>query len=87
AGDQLVLGQPVALRLGLDYDTRRDIYNAVDKITLNDIKQFHADRFAGKNWTVRLIGSKKRLDMDALKPYGKVVELSLKDIFGYEVEK
>ncbi len=76
-----------ALRLGLDYDTRRDIYNAVDKITLNDIKQFHADRFAGKNWTVRLIGSKKRLDMDALKPYGKVVELSLKDIFGYEVEK
>ncbi|HRF41943.1 MAG TPA: insulinase family protein, partial [Saprospiraceae bacterium] len=52
-----------ALRLGLDYDTRRDIYNAVDKITLNDIKQFHADRFAGKNWTVRLIGSKKRLDM------------------------
>lgn len=76
-----------ALRLGLDYDTRRDIYNDVDKITLNDIKQFHADRFAGKNWTVRLIGSKKRIDMDALKPYGKVVELSLKDIFGYEVEK
>ncbi len=76
-----------ALRLGLDYDTRRDIYKAVDNITLDDIRKFHADRFAGKTWTVRLIGSKKRLDMEALKPYGRVAELSLKDIFGYEVEK
>ncbi len=76
-----------AQRLGLNYDTRRDIYNAVDGITLNDIKKFHADHFANKTWTVRLIGSKKRVDLEALKPYGKVVELSLKDIFGYEVEK
>lgn len=76
-----------ALRLGLDYDVRRDIYNAVDNITIEDIKKFHADRFADKKWTVRLIGSKKRLDLEALKPYGKVVELGLKDIFGYEVEK
>lgn len=75
-----------AQRLGLDYDVRRDIYNAVEGITLADIKKFHADRFAGKTWTMRLIGSKKRLDLDALAPYGKLVELKLKDIFGYEVE-
>lgn len=75
-----------AQRLGLDYDVRRDIYNAVEGITLADIKKFHTDRFAGKTWTMRLIGSKKRLDLDALAPYGKVVELKLKDIFGYEVE-
>ncbi len=76
-----------ALRLGLDYDTRRDIYQAVGEITLADIKKFHADRFANKTWTVRLIGSKSKIDFEALKPYGKVVELSLKDIFGYEPEK
>jgi predicted Zn-dependent peptidase len=73
-----------ALRLGLDYDVRRDIYDTVDGITLEDIRQFHADRFVGKPWTMRLIGSKNRLNLDALRPYGRVVELSLKDIFGYE---
>lgn len=76
-----------ALRLGLNHDTRRDVYEAIDRITLQDIKKFHAEHFAGKTWTVRVVGSKKRLDLEALKPYGRVVELSLKDIFGYEVEK
>ncbi len=76
-----------ALRLGLDHDVRKDIYTAVDTISLNDIRNFHNDRFANKTWTTRLIGSKDKLDFEALKPYGKVVELSLKDIFGYEVEK
>jgi predicted Zn-dependent peptidase len=73
-----------ALRLGLDYDVRRDIYEAVEGITLEDIRKFHADGFAGKPWTMRLIGSRSKLDLEALRPYGRVVELSLKDIFGYE---
>jgi predicted Zn-dependent peptidase len=76
-----------ALRLGLDRDVRRDIYEEVARIRLEDIRDFHARSFAHQIWTTRLIGSKSKLDLEALKPYGKVVELSLKDIFGYEVER
>ena len=71
----------------MDYDVRKDIYSAVDTIQLDDVRKFHKDRFANKTWTMQLIGSRDKIDFEALKPYGKVVELSLKDIFGYEVEK
>lgn len=73
-----------ALRLGLDRDIRRDVYTRAEALTLNDIRSFHAAHFAKKPWAVCLIGSRDKLDMKALQPYGKVVELSLKDLFGYE---
>jgi predicted Zn-dependent peptidase len=76
-----------ALRLGINHDLRRDIYQSVDHITLTDIKGFHQQHLAGKNWSIALIGSKERLDLEALKPYGKVVELNLKEVFGYEVDR
>lgn len=76
-----------ALRLGLDRDVRRDIYEGVERISLEDIRRFHGSAFAGQTWTTRLIGSKSKLDFEALKPYGHLEELSLKDIFGYEVER
>lgn len=73
-----------ALRLGLDRDIRRDVYTQAETLTLDDIRRFHGERFAKKPWAVCLIGSRDKLDLEALKPYGKVVELSLKDLFGYE---
>ncbi|MBK8701190.1 MAG: insulinase family protein [Saprospiraceae bacterium] len=76
-----------ALRLGIDHDVRKDIYEAVDGISLNDIKKFHNDHLKGKAWNIKVMGSKDKINMDELKKHGKVVELSLKDIFGYEVEK
>jgi predicted Zn-dependent peptidase len=75
-----------ALRLGLNYDTRKDIYEQVDKMTLNDIKKFHANHMAGKKWNCTVIGSKNKISMEVLKKYGKVTELSLKDIFGYDAD-
>lgn len=76
-----------ALRLGLDYDVRKDIYEGVDNISLGDIKQFHNDYMKGKAWNIKVMGSKDKISMTELAKYGKVVPLTLKDIFGYEVEK
>jgi len=75
-----------ALRLGLTQDTRKDIYSNIDQIQLSDLKNFHASHMQSKNWNMKLIGSKSKINMEELSKYGKVVELSLKDIFGYEVE-
>ena len=76
-----------AQRLGLNYDYRKDIYNSIDKISLNDVEKFHNAHFKDKTWSVKVLGSKDKVDMSILKKYGKVVELNLKDIFGYEAEK
>ncbi len=76
-----------ALRLGLDHDVRKDIYDGVSTIGLSDIKKFHGDYLKNKPWNTKLIGSKNKINMTDLKKYGKVVELSLKDIFGFEAEK
>jgi predicted Zn-dependent peptidase len=76
-----------AQRLGLTEDSGKNIYNQIDKINLGDIEKFHADQFKDKVWAIKVLGSKDKLNMDVLKKYGKVVELSLKDIFGYEAVK
>jgi hypothetical protein len=76
-----------AQRLGLNEDTRKGIYTAMDKMSLPDVEKFHDDHFKDKIWSVKVLGSKDKVSMDVLKKYGKVVELSLKDIFGYSAEK
>jgi len=68
-------------------DSRKMVYDKVDSFTLQDIKSFHANHLKGKNWTIRVIGSKDKINMQELSKYGKIVELSTKDIFGYEAEK
>jgi len=76
-----------ALRLGFNHDYRKDIYEQTEGISLMDIKKFHQEHMANKKWNIRVIGSKAKLDFEALSNYGKVVELSLEDVFGYKIEK
>jgi len=84
---QIMFKYEQALRLGLKEDSRIETYNQIDQISLNDIKQFHKEHLKDKPWNMKLLGSKDKINMEELKKYGKVVELSLKDIFGYDVEK
>ena len=56
-------------------------------MSLTDVEKFHDDHFKDKVWSVKVVGSKDKVNMDVLKKYGKVVELNLKDIFGYEAIK
>jgi hypothetical protein len=55
-------------------------------MTLSDIKKFHMEHFKDKKWNYGIIGSKSKVDMEALKKYGNVITLSLKDIFGFQPE-
>jgi predicted Zn-dependent peptidase len=76
-----------AQKLGYDYDMRKDIYDNIDNISLNDVEKFHSEHMKNKDWNIRIIGSKEKLDMDLMAKYGKVIELDLKEAFGYEVEQ
>jgi predicted Zn-dependent peptidase len=68
---------------GVDHDLRKDTYASLDKIGLDDVVRFHKDRFTGRTYALCVLGSKKKIDMAELKKHGRVVELTLADIFGY----
>ncbi|HVZ38632.1 MAG TPA: insulinase family protein [Candidatus Kapabacteria bacterium] len=72
-----------AEKRGLTYDVRKDVYNSLDKLTLADLQKFHDDRYKGRLYSLCVIGSKDKLDQKVLGQYGRVVNLSLNDIFGY----
>lgn len=72
-----------ALDKGIDFDTRQRTYEAIDKMSFADLKQFARQNLAGKPYTYCVVASEKRLTADDLTKYGTVKKLSLEEIFGY----
>ena len=50
---------------------------------MSDLKKFHDERFASRNYDILVLGDIKKLDMETLKKYGDVKVLTLMDVFGY----
>ncbi len=70
--------------LGLDHDLRKDVYDEVQHMTFDNLKNFHERYIKDKPFVTVLIGSRDRINFDALKKYGEIKELSLSELFGYE---
>ncbi len=73
-----------AKRRGLTYDVRKDIYDQVQKFTMDDIAAFQQQYLKDKKFNVVLIGDRDKINFNALKSYGTVRQLTLDEIFGYE---
>ncbi|EKU90621.1 M16 family metallopeptidase [Bacteroides oleiciplenus] len=69
--------------LGQNVDSRIQLYNDVQNMTLKDVIDFQNKWIKGRTYTYAILGDKKELDMDALKKVGPVIELKQEDIFGY----
>ncbi|AKD05486.1 peptidase M16 [Pontibacter korlensis] len=72
-----------AKKLGLNYDIRQDVYQSANSMTFDQLKEFQQKYVKGQPQVILVIGSKDRLNFDALKKYGKVKQLDLKTLFGY----
>jgi predicted Zn-dependent peptidase len=72
-----------ARRLGLDHDTRKDVYEKTPNLTFADIQKFHSGKISHHPYTILVIGNRKDMDIPALEKYGKVNYLTMEDIFGY----
>lgn len=72
-----------AQKLGLDIDVRENVYNEVPKMKFEDIVAFQEKYVKGQPQNIVVIGSTDQLDFETLGKYGKVVELSLEQVFGY----
>jgi predicted Zn-dependent peptidase len=68
---------------GIDYDDRKDVYEKMKTVTINDLDKFYSENIKNKNYTFLVIGNKNNIDFNVLKQIGEVEELSLKDIFNY----
>jgi predicted Zn-dependent peptidase len=69
---------------GLDYDIRKDLYNNLKEMTLEDLNAFFDESIKGESYNVMVIGNKKDLDFGALSKLGKIEELDIDYLFNYE---
>lgn len=73
-----------AEKKGLEYDIRKDIYSRVKDMSYDDLTAFHEKYVKDKKYNIALVGDREKLNFVALSKYGKVQELSLEELFGYE---
>jgi predicted Zn-dependent peptidase len=70
-------------KLGIDYDMRKQLYDAIPKMTFKEIAAFNKEYIKGKPKTYLVLSKEEETDFDALRKYGEVQKLTLKQIFGY----
>ena len=68
---------------GYTTDTRKELFEKIPSMTLNDVKSFQEKYVKNKPFTYCILGDTKDLDMEALKEIGPVKILTQEDIFGY----
>jgi predicted Zn-dependent peptidase len=81
--DNIIYNYLSAKQLGLTDDARKAVYQNVDAISMNDLKNFHKNQLSGKPYTYAIVASEKKVSMDDMKKLGDVKKLSLEEIFGY----
>ena len=69
--------------MGLKVSPDKTNYNAIQKMTINDVVNFNKSYIKGQKRVVVVLGNEKEVDLKGLEKYGKVTKLSLEEIFGY----
>lgn len=81
--DRVLFNYESAKRLGLEHDSRENIFNNIERYKMEDLQAFHQENINGKDYTILVLGNKEELDLNALAEYGEVKFLTLEDVFGY----
>lgn len=72
---------------GITEDNRKEMYETIQNMTMEDLKSFFMDNINGNEYNVLVIGNKKDVDFEALKKLGVVQELELDYLFNYDKEE
>ena len=68
---------------GIDNDNRKEIYDAINNMTMEDLKSFFNTNIKGEKYNVMVIGNKKDMDFEALSKLGAIKELDIDYLFNY----
>lgn len=79
----IIFAYAAAQKLGINYDARKAVYEAMPNLSFKDIAEFQKSTYTGKPYTYCILASKDKLKSEDLQKLGKVQELSLEEIFGY----
>jgi predicted Zn-dependent peptidase len=74
-------------KLGIDKDHREEMYKAIEKMTIDDLRAFFNENIKGEEYNIMVIGNKKDIDMKALSKLGKIQEMDVDYLFNYEKAK
>lgn len=80
----ILFNYETARRRGLDHDIRKDVYEQIMNMTIEDVANFQKQFIKDRKFNVVLVGDKKKLNLKDLEKYGTVKELTLDELFGYE---
>ena len=69
--------------LGHKEDTRKQLYEAVLNMTLDDVMAYQQENVKDRKAITAILGRESDLDMKSLEKWGKIVRLTQEDIFGY----
>ena len=67
----------------LNTNMNKEMFEKLPAMKLSDIKKFETENVKGKTRTFLVMGNKQDIDMKTLDSYGKVVDLSFDELFGY----
>lgn len=81
--DGIVFRYLAAQQLGLKDDIRKQVYQNVGSISMNDLKSFHTKYIANKPYTYAIVASEKKVPMESMKKLGEVKKITLEELFGY----
>jgi predicted Zn-dependent peptidase len=71
-------------KTGINHDNRKEVYDAIENMTLEDLKTFFNENIKGENYDILVVGNKKDVDMNALSKLGVVKEMDIDYLFNYE---
>ncbi|PIE99598.1 MAG: peptidase M16 [Polaribacter sp.] len=73
-------------KLGIDNDNREEIYNTIQNLTIEDLRNFFNENIKGSNYNAMLVGNKVNIDKNKkiLSKLGKVKELDVDYLFNYK---
>jgi len=72
-----------AKEFGYATDPRKELFEKIPGMTLQDVKAFQQKHIRNKAFTYSILGDLKALDIESLKKIGPVTILTQEDIFGY----
>jgi predicted Zn-dependent peptidase len=72
------------LKKGIDYDNREEMYNEIQKMTMEDLSNFFKNNVRGQDYSVSVIGNKNDVDLKALEKLGKVQVMDIDYLFNYK---
>lgn len=66
---------------GYNNDPRKTRVDTYNNMNFSDITKFYKNQIKDKPYIITIVGDTKRIDLDELKKYGKIIELGKKDIY------